>query len=89
MGFRAVVPRMSGVPADLPCHASIQGLKCLNQSLVLESFLEVLEEEVELCVEHVHLLHGVHAPLAWLEMFFVPNLVSHHLLDQSLGPVNG
>jgi hypothetical protein len=31
----------------------------------------------------------VHAPLAWLEMFFVPTLVGHYLLDQSLGPING
>jgi hypothetical protein len=46
-----------------------------------------LLEEVELSGQHVHLLDGVHGPLAWLETFIIPTLVGHHLLDQNFGPV--
>jgi hypothetical protein len=89
LGFRAVIPQISGVPTDLTRHTSIQSLKCFHLSLVLGTFLDLLEEEVELSGEHVHFLDGVHAPLMRLETFFIPTLVGHHLLDQSFCPVNG
>ena len=89
LGFRAVIARMSDVPTDLARHARIQGLDCLHLSLVLRIILKFLEEEINLRSEHVRLLDGAHAPLAWLESFISPILVGHHLLDQSSGSFNG
>ena len=53
LGFRAVIARMSDVPADLAHHASIQGLECLHLSLVLRIILELLEEEINFHSEHI------------------------------------
>ena len=72
---------MSNIPADLARHASFQGLKCLHLSLILGMTLELLEEEINFYSEHVGLLDGVHASLAWLEAIIAPTLVGHHLLD--------
>ena len=72
---------MSNIPADLACHASFQVLKCLHLSLILGLILEFLEEEINRPSEHVSLLDGVHASLAWLEAIIAPTLVGHHLLD--------
>ena len=67
-------------PAELARHASFQGLKCLHLSLILGLILKFLEE-INLLSEHVGLLDGVHASLAWLEAIIAPTLVGHHLLD--------
>ena len=72
---------MSNIPADLARHASLQGLKCYELSLILGIVLKFLEEEINLRSEHVGLLDGVHASLAWLEVITTPTLVGHHLLD--------
>ena len=72
---------MSNIPANLACHASFQGLKCLHLSLILGIILEFLEEEINLHSEHIGLLDGVHASLVRLEAIIVPTLVGHHLLD--------
>ena len=63
---------MYNIPTDLACHVSFQGLKCLHLSLILGIILEFLEEEINLHSEHVGLLDGVHALLAWL----IPPLTS-------------
>ena len=61
---QAIIPQMSSVPANLARHATIQGLKYLNLSIILGIILNFLEEEINLRSEHVHLLGGVHSPLA-------------------------
>ena len=72
---------MSNIPSDLARHASFQGLKCLHLSLILGVILKFLEEEINLHSEHIGLLEGVHASLAWLETIIAPTLVGHHLLN--------
>jgi hypothetical protein len=44
-----------------------------------------LHQEVHLGREHVHLMNSVHTSLLWLEAFFIPSLVYHHLFDEVLG----
>ena len=73
---------MSNIPADLTCHASFQGLKCLHLSLIVGLILKFLEEEINLHSGHVGLLDGVHTSLARLEAIIAPTLVGNHLLDQ-------
>ena len=72
---------MSNIPADLTHHASLQGLKCLQLSLILGIILKFLEEEINLHSENVGLLDGVHTSLARLEAIIAPTLVGYHLLD--------
>jgi hypothetical protein len=60
MGFKVVVPRMSSGshrPRTSCKHPRLEVL----WSLVMGSFLDLLDEEVELGGEHFHLLDGVHA----------------------------
>ena len=73
---------MSNIPTDLACHASFQGLKCLQLRLILGTILEFLEEEINLHSEHVSLVDGVHTSLVRLEVIIAPTLVGNHLLDQ-------
>ena len=73
---------MSNIVADLARHASFQGLKYLQLSLILGIILEFLEEEINLHSEHVGLLDGVHTSMARLEAIIAPILVGNHLLDQ-------
>ena len=73
---------MSDIRTDFARHVSFQGLKCLHLSLILGIILKFLEEEINLHSEHVSLLDGVHASLAWLEKIITPTLVGQNLLDQ-------
>ena len=73
---------MSNIPVDLARHASLQGLKCLQLSLILGIILKFLEEEINLHSKHVGLIDGMHTSLARLEAIIAPTLVGNHLLDQ-------
>ena len=73
---------MSSISTDLTCHASIQGLKYLNLSIILGIILNFLEDEINHHSEHVGLLDGVHTSLAWLEAIIALALDGNHLLDQ-------
>ena len=55
-----------------------------HDCLLLGTFVDTLQHEVHLRSQHVYVLDGVHAPLAWLEAIVALALVGDHLLDQLL-----
>jgi len=51
-------------------------------NLLLAPFFHLLDEEVQLGDNHIHLFDGMHALHAGLESFFASPLVGDHFLDQ-------
>ena len=54
-------------------------------NLLFAPFLHFLDEEVQLCSNHIRLLDGMHALRTGLESFIGPPLIGDHLLDQCFG----
>ena len=73
-GFGAVVPRMSISTTDFAREVSTHGIDGSVDRL-LAPFLHFLDEEVQLCSNHIRLHDGMHALRAGLESFIAPPLV--------------
>ena len=80
-GFRAIVPRMSIVTADFAREVRTHGVNG-SMDRLFAPFLHFLDEEVQLCSNHIRLLDGMHALRTGLESFIGPPLIGDHLLDQ-------
>jgi hypothetical protein len=65
-------------------NGSCDGMWLNGLLFLLGTFFYLLCHEVHFCREHVHLINGVHTSF-WLEVFFIPSLIDHHLFDEVIG----
>ena len=73
-GLGAVIPQMSFIATDFAHEERTHGVDG-SMNLLLAPFLHFLDEEVQLCSNHIRLHDGMHALRAGLESFIAPPLV--------------
>ena len=64
---------------------SCSGVELDELLFLFGTFFNLLHQEVHLGREHVHLINSVATSLLWLEAFFIPSLIDHHLFDEVFG----